>query len=468
MATTYSTETTMKNIVITISLLGFLTAPTWAAEDFTSTKEVRLIHGDVGSPKAKTVVITEKAKIDKLLSTIKLEKKVPCACDHIQHAVFIKEKGEVTVSLCDHCFDIGTKTYVMPPEFYKLYMAYSQKDPAPPAVAVKLVDENKAATAEVVVRGTLVGDSTGPGRGGWPTYTLTVSHVFKTPKDVRIEIGQKLTVKTIKELKGAITLYLVFDKDQKLYRLQDPFGERGFSHVDVGAAARGRQFLVGLLDPSTNLLPEFRGSKTYWLYHDNYLAAKVLQKSHPEVAQKIAEAMDGYGVKESGKIEILFGESSRPLPFRHFQLREVKQIGNKLIKTETVTDKEMNGWEEYADLSFLAALAEKEPATARQFFLRGMAMWDGIGFHDRAAQASGIYATYKLALALVTAARLGEHPEAHATIMKRLLAQQAKNGGWITDYDRDGKPVGVANVETTSLAILAVEAANKVTGSGHD
>ena len=37
------------------------------------------------------------------------------------------------------------------------------------------------------------------------------------------------------------------------------------------AAKRGRAFLAGLFDPSIGLLPEYRGSKTYWLHHDNYL-----------------------------------------------------------------------------------------------------------------------------------------------------------------------------------------------------
>ncbi len=138
----------------------------------------------------------------------------------------------------EDCFDIGKNTYVMPPEFYKLYTAYWQEGSATePAESPKPVDEKKAATAEVVVRGTLAPDAAGPGRGGWPTYTLTVSEVFKTPKDVKIEVGQKLTVKTIKEIKGLVTLYLVFDKDQKLYRLQDPYGERGFSRVEEHKAA---------------------------------------------------------------------------------------------------------------------------------------------------------------------------------------------------------------------------------------
>ena len=481
----------MKTALTALWLTMLMVVPTWAAEDFTGTKEVRLIHGDLGSPKAKTVVITDKAKIEKLVATIKLEKKVPCACDHIQHAVFVTAAGEITVSLCDHCFDVGKATYRMPPEFYKLYMAYWQeasarqpsdshqrgeggkavaqpaytsyytgqitaigkgtlnlhvlrghsgiihpvnvdkktvvvlldgkagelsdlkvgqwikvywnlepsdpkqqrivkiepgmpwwaaqrladleknvgaveislmvfigqieqdgvtirysgpgdleelhlvgpdhpggykepfqarlqsdemakllrhlafegflagamdngqkdatlKPPATPylklsvgkfyaylawgpdtikrlkgmkavvrepaarkiegllgtvekqiAAVQKPMDEKRAATAEVVVRGMLESDAAGSGKGGWPTYTLTVSQVFKTPKDVKIEVGQKLTVKTIKEFSGPVTLYLVFDKDQKFYRLQDPYGERGFSHVEPGKPTMG-------------------------------------------------------------------------------------------------------------------------------------------------------------------------------------------------------------------------------------
>jgi len=128
----------MKIHAVTITALLVLVSPARAAEDFTGTKEVRLIQGDLGSPKAKTVVITGKAKIEKLLGTIKLTKKEPCACDHINHAVFVKNKGQVTVSLCDHCFDVGKNTYVMPPEFYKLYTAYWQEAAAVPAEQTKL------------------------------------------------------------------------------------------------------------------------------------------------------------------------------------------------------------------------------------------------------------------------------------------------------------------------------------------
>ena len=58
-ATLNMKEDAMKTIAVALNLLLVLAAPTWAAEDFTGTKEVRLIHGDLGSPKAKIVVITD-------------------------------------------------------------------------------------------------------------------------------------------------------------------------------------------------------------------------------------------------------------------------------------------------------------------------------------------------------------------------------------------------------------------------
>jgi hypothetical protein len=35
------------------------------------------------------------------------------------------------------------------------------------------------------------------------------------------------------------------------------------------AADRGRRFLDSLVDPALDLLPEYRGAKVYWLFHDN-------------------------------------------------------------------------------------------------------------------------------------------------------------------------------------------------------
>jgi hypothetical protein len=229
------------------------------------------------------------------------------------------------------------------------------------------------------------------------------------------------------------------------------------------AAKRGRLFLAGLFDPSIGLVPEYRGSKTYWLYHDNYLAAKVLQSSHPDLAERIVKSIQSYGIRESGKIEILFGETKRPLPFRHYRLSDVRNLDSKAVKTEVVNDPIMAGWEQYADLLLLAsiALAQSEPVKAKEYFQDAVQMWDGKGFRDRAVEHDNRYATYKLALALIAARRLGVRPLTQDVTLERLLAQQENDGGWITDYDFEGNPVGVANVETTSLAVLALDALTK-------
>ena len=86
-----------------------------------------------------------------------------------------------------------------------------------------------------------------------------------------------------------------------------------------------------------------------------------------------------------------------------------------------------------------------------------MARGFGIGLFEH----DNRYATYKLALVLIATRRLGVCPSIQDAIRERLLAQQEKDGGWVTDYDFDGKPVGVANVETTSLAVLALDALTK-------
>lgn len=232
------------------------------------------------------------------------------------------------------------------------------------------------------------------------------------------------------------------------------------SRAETEAVTAGRRFLLGLFDADLGLLPEFAGSETYWLYHDNYLAAKVLRRTEPAVADRIEAAMRGYGVTGSGKIEIVTGEAERPLPFRDYELKEVARRGSKVIKTEIVTDRPLAGWEQYADLLFLAAMAtsKEDGDEAKRLFAAGAKTWDGKGFADRVVGVNGIYATFKLALALIARQAIGAEFEAAEDVRKRLLAMQNEQGGWVTDYRPDLTPVGVANVETTSLAVMAVEA----------
>src|SRR5689334_4352592 len=81
------------------------------------------------------------------------------------------------------------------------------------------------------------------------------------------------------------------------------------------AATQGRAFLVNLFEPSVRLLPEYRGAHVYWLFHDNYLAAKVLNESNPNIASNIMATIQREGSFATGRMGLLFGETNA-WPFR--------------------------------------------------------------------------------------------------------------------------------------------------------
>jgi len=232
--------------------------------------------------------------------------------------------------------------------------------------------------------------------------------------------------------------------------------------ADHGFAAeirKGEEFLAKLFEPGLDLLPEYKGAKVYWLYHDNYLAAKLLEPSHPDLARRIHSSIHRFGVEQSGKIELLFGEAKKPVPFRTYQLLEVTNVSGKIIKTERVTNNLLKGWEAYSDLLLMAAIAQakSEPREARTNYHRALQLWDGHGFADPAQKKSGIYATYKLALAIIAADTLGESLPFRAGTIEQLKRLQSDSGGWITDYTSTGTAHGLANVETTCIALLALK-----------
>jgi hypothetical protein len=225
-----------------------------------------------------------------------------------------------------------------------------------------------------------------------------------------------------------------------------------------GPTQRGREFLAKLFDADIGLLPEFRGARVYWLSHDNYLAARVLAKSHPEISRSIVAAIEREGLKQTdGKTELLVGEQARVLPFRHYSLIDVRKVGDKVIRTEMATEQVMSGWERYVDLLCLASIAEGRSAAAQEHWEAAARLWDGRGFNDVVAEKHQQYATFKLGLALIAGSRLPAGRKALEASYERLLLLQDESGGWVTDYDRTGKTLGVANVETTCLAILGIE-----------
>jgi hypothetical protein len=226
------------------------------------------------------------------------------------------------------------------------------------------------------------------------------------------------------------------------------------------AASKGRAFLVNLFEPKMGLLPEYRGAHVYWLFHDNYLAAKVLKESNPKTSGNITWAIQREGAHATGRMGLLFGETNA-WPFREYQLVDVRHMGDKTIRNEIEVNRLIAGWENYADLLLLASIAESNrgnSSAARQHWEAALRMWDGKGFLDAAARVDGRYSTYKLGLALLAASRLSPRGELPQGLQDKLLMLQDSSGGWITDYDAAGNKIGLANVETTCLAILGIEA----------
>ena len=106
---------------------------------------------------------------------------------------------------------------------------------------------------------------------------------------------------------------------------------------------RGESFLTNLFDTRLQLLREYPGSRTYWLFHDNYLAAHLLTRTRPDLSRRIRSTLVQFGVTNSGKIEIVFGEARQPLPFRTYVLTNVAVVEGKTIRTELVTTNVFTG-----------------------------------------------------------------------------------------------------------------------------
>lgn len=93
--------------------------------------------------------VSDTNAVVRLIETISLRRKEPCACGHTYEAVFQKPSGEMRVSFCDHCFDVltatdpesyqGARLYRMPDAFYAEFQRLAKtrayepwKGPRPP------------------------------------------------------------------------------------------------------------------------------------------------------------------------------------------------------------------------------------------------------------------------------------------------------------------------------------------------
>ena len=228
------------------------------------------------------------------------------------------------------------------------------------------------------------------------------------------------------------------------------------------AIQRGLAFLSARYNPALGLLNEApqAAPNTYWLTNDNALAAYALsQLGQPELAANVQNTLQRYKYTSNGLIEVVWGASVSYPPYVA-RPQVIDTVGDSEIKQEFHdSGGRFEDWAEYANLGFLGALNEsnqKHTDSARTIFASTLAQFDSTGFRDKAF--SGLYETYKLALGLYTAVKIGVPLPNGSQLLAALLAMQAANGGFSTHYVDLNTPQGDQNTETTALALLALQA----------
>ena len=225
------------------------------------------------------------------------------------------------------------------------------------------------------------------------------------------------------------------------------------------AIDQGKTFLRAQYDPGVRLLREspIVAPERHWLATDNRLAVYALAAAGdglaPIVAAALAEYGDRFDAPQHGLIEALTGAPIAWPPRTHTHTELAAGVWNEERRSGVA----MDDWMEYADLTLFGALEawnRGDTDEARRRYAAALALFDGIGFADRARTTH--YTTYKLALALWVGHHLGE-PE-RPDLLTALLSKQDASGGFVTLYNLQGTPEGDANTETTAYALLALTA----------
>ena len=227
---------------------------------------------------------------------------------------------------------------------------------------------------------------------------------------------------------------------------------------------------VGLLRAAKTVYPD---NQTFWVASDNLLAGYALLSVGDQLAIRILSVLnDSYGGGFNGLHEVLIGYD---IPDR-FYSGEVVRLGIVSVNsTEYLiafdnrsAGSEIEDWHLYADLIVYRAIdlaGAGDLEGVKNCWEMVIRLWDGVGFRDRAFNGR-IYQTYKVSLAYYLfrileaadpeyASKYAKYAACFRGIVGRL---QRADGGIVTGYVQGGErlvPIGDANVETTSITILA-------------
>lgn len=227
--------------------------------------------------------------------------------------------------------------------------------------------------------------------------------------------------------------------------------------------SRAVSFLKSQYDEGWGLLRESPsiGWNNLWLTNDNALAAYTLERlGERGLAERLRASLKRYGYEENGFIELVWGKAVA-WPPNHHQDLVVATSGKEQVKQEThLGPGYFYDWSAFSNLAFMAAINEHNLGyheSARRLYLIEAAKFDGLGWQDKAwADRGGIYETIGLTWGLLAAGTVGE--AAPPELVEGLLKRQGPSGGFHTHYTAKDERLADPNVETTCLALLALEA----------
>jgi hypothetical protein len=227
---------------------------------------------------------------------------------------------------------------------------------------------------------------------------------------------------------------------------------------------------MGLVTESEDegLVNGFPHSRTFWIYSDNLWASKAMRPFYPEIALNISESITPYidAYNESDMYEVALG-TRVPMPFHTNMTISIANV--KLGNANYSILANRHGPEDgtiftdaasYADLSFYLSLdyyLNHNMVASKYWFRTGETLWNGKGFLDKPAKTDQVYQNYKLGLYLLCDKVTGYDSVIYDEVETALWSYQIANGGIASLSYFNGTPCGTANVETTSISLLAFD-----------
>lgn len=226
---------------------------------------------------------------------------------------------------------------------------------------------------------------------------------------------------------------------------------------------------IGLLRAATTAYPD---NITVYIANDNVIAVRALAVLGSPLASEILTKLNNeYGGGWNNKIDILLGKDI-PDTFYSSHNELVKEVnGYRIVYEKLNYSSPIEDWYNYADLLVYHALDRLlwgSRPEAEKSFINLSKLWDGYGFQDKAYNATGVYAVYKLGLFIYLYRALeaagSEIVNNYRYIYDKCIeiiamAQDPVYGGIHTDYRvRNGEIIiqGDMNTETTSIVVLAL------------